>query len=329
MKEKFINKIVVGESVNDCFILKSISPDKNGDYAIVLADKTGEVSGLLPKSCFSNGMESLKGCAVDIVGIVTNQGKNPFVKCRSISAATNYKLSELLNGLPDEKIQEYKTIIRAVQGCIRNPHYKMLVDHCLTDEVLEKLAKFPASLNSYGKYAGGALASCAIVSDMAVHMGQIYVQLGNGIYSKDFQWSLLLTAALLHTYGNLKFIVPDAPFKKTDIGNSMGLLAVMQLSIQEMCNAKQIPLSEAEFADLINTLNASILATSNIKAVNKEGIMLRHIISLYNECDVFDCEVAASDFSGTNTTWSGKLGRVIQAVPLSRLDNEKEGGSDV
>lgn len=322
MSKKFIKDLVVGESLNEVFILKSISTDRNNDYSIVLADKTGEINGYIPKACYSASIDTLVGNPVMFNGIVSNMGKSPYLKCRSISVATSFKMSDLMYGLPEEKKEAYKVIIRTIQAYVKNPHYKALVDSCLTDEVLDKLGILPATLSSYGKYPGGALASCAVVSDMAVHMGKIYLNLGNGIYTKDFQWSLLLTAALLHTYGNIRFITNEVPFKKTDIGNCMGLLAILQQSLQELCVKEQIPLTDEEFADLINTLHASIYASSPIKAVNKEGVMLRHIISLFNECDVFDCEVANTDFGEGKSAWSGKLKRMIQPSPLS--DNMEE-----
>lgn len=326
MSKKFVKDLVVGESVNDVYILSELSEDKNGDYSITLSDKTGTINGLLPKSCFSRGMDTLVGAPVTFCGIVTNMGKSPYLKCRSLAIATCYKMSELVSGLSPAKKEEYIAIIRSIQEYIKNPHYKSLVDVCLTDEVLEKLATLPATLASYGRYAGGALASCAVISDMAVYIGKIYWKLGNGIYSRDFQWSLLLTAALLHTYGNIRYITADVPFKKTDVGNSMGLLAILQQSLQEICVSKQLTITDEEFADLINTLHASIYGTSSIKAVNKEGVMLRHIISLYNECDVFDHEVANADFGDGKSAWSGKLQRMIQAEPLSESSKDKQDG---
>jgi len=326
MSKKFVKDLVVGESVSDVFILTALSEDKNGDYSITLSDRTGTINGLLPKNCFSRGMETFVDAPVMFCGIVTNMGKSPYLKCRSLAIATSYKMSELMGGLSSAKKEEYIAIIRSIQEYIKNPHYKSLVDACLTDEVLNSLAALPATLASYGRYAGGALASCAIVADMAVYVGKIYGKLGNGIYTRDFQWSLLLTAALLHTFGNIKYIANGVPFRKTDVGNSMGLLAILQHSLQEICVSKGLEITNEEFADLINTLHASIYYTSSIKAVNKEGVMLRHIISLYNECDVFDCEVANADFSESKTAWSGKLQRSIQAEPLFENTKEKQDG---
>lgn len=322
----YVKSLAIGQSLNECYILKSLTLRQDGDYNVLLSDRTGDVEGILGKIRFSDSMEALVGCPVQVVGCVTNRGVHPLVKCHNLSLAQKYDMSELVNGLVKEKKEEYMSIIRAIQEYIKNPHYKALVDACLTDEVLDKLGTLPATLSSYGKYPGGALASCAIISDMAIYIGKIYLKLGNGIYARDFQWSLLLTAALLHTYGNIKYITADVPFKKTDVGNSMGLLAILQHSLQEICVSKQLTITDEEFADLINTLHASIYGTSSIKAVNKEGVMLRHIISLYNECDVFDNEVANADFSKDKSAWSSKLKRMIQAEPLCESTKEKQDG---
>ena len=187
---------------------------------------------------------------------------------------------------------EYKAIIRKCQSHVHTPGFKQLLSITLTEENLDKLASMPATLNYYGVYKGGALAGAALISRMVLDSGIDYVKYFNGLHQRNIDWSLLLTASLLNTFGVLHYLTPEAPFRKTQTGVDRGYSSILQSVLEKIVNVNDIPLKEEELSRLINVIICSVASRTGVKATTKEGILLRHTLALYAELDMLDYGVS-------------------------------------
>lgn len=286
-----IKDIVIGEKLeNAYFVLKSLHL-KDGEYIATFADKTGETEGRIREELVTDDIKSSVKGAVKITAIA-KPGKElaPLLQVKKIAYAKpgEYKSSELFDGLSEEKISEYKEIIRMCQSYVHHDGYKKLLAIVLTEENLNKLSVMPATLNYYGIYKGGALAGAALISRMVLDTGTDYVKYCNGLHQQNIDWSLLLTASLLNTFGVLQYLTPEAPFRKTQTGVDRGYPSVLQSMLERIVISNGIPLREEELSKLINVITCSVASRTGVKATTKEGILLRHTLALYAELDMLD-----------------------------------------
>lgn len=290
-----VKDIVIGEKIEHVyFVLKSLHL-KNGVYMVTLSDKTGEAEGMIREDLVTDEIKTSVGGAVKITAIAKPGNElRPLLQIKEISKANpgDYKSSELFDGLSEEKISEYKEIIRMCQSYVHHEGLKQLLAVTLTEENLNKLASMPATLNYYGLYKGGALAGAALISRMVLDSGIDYVKYFNGLHQRNIDWSLLLTASLLNTYGVLQYLTPEAPFIKTQIGVDRGYPSILQSMLERTVITHNIPLKDEELSRLINIITCSVASRTGVKATTKEGILLRHTLALYAELDMLDYGVS-------------------------------------
>lgn len=317
MKRKmFINELVIGEKITDLIvILVYLKQPPEGGFFCVLRDKTGEIdavgNGILPENLLDAANVAVKITAICIPG----ENRKPILRLKSICLAdrSEYQSSDLVQGLSKEKIGEYISLIHKRQKNVRHDGYSRLLTCCLDDATLQQLANMPATLGFYGRYPGGALAGAACIAEMVTQAGCTYVTQHNGLYPVNINWSLLLTAALLNTYGVLGYLTPEAPYKKTAIGVDRGYTSILQSKLEHIIYVNQLPLLEAEVSRLLNVICCAVSQRTSIKATSKEGILLRHMLALYAELDMLDCCIAeqASDENDDEYFYSQFLRRYI------------------
>lgn len=301
-----IKEITIGQKLEEqCFVLKSIRP-QNGFYQLVLADKTSEVDAMAREDLISTEIKSFLKGVVKVTAIAKPGNENlPLLQVKAIAKAEpkEYESSELFDGLSEEKIAEYKKIIRQLQVYVHHEGFKKLLSLTLTDEVLDRLATMPATLNYHGTYKGGALASAALISLMVKDAGVEYVEHFNGLHQRNIDWALLLTASLLNTYGVLNYITPEAPFRKTQIGVDRGYSSVLQSMLERMIIKHDLPITEEELSKLLNIITCSVSFKTGIKATTKEGILLRHSLALYAELDMLDLGISEFEPESEDETY--------------------------
>ncbi len=292
MKErKCVKDIIIGDRFNnDTFCLKELKTMPDGGAKLTLSDKTGEITGEISPERFLSEYNEWTNNAVKITAIaVDTTGMKPHLLVRNIAlAGTNeYSANELFMGLSKETIDEYLSMIKRTMEYVTHPGFRTLLDVAFTDIALQRLSSLPATINRFGTYAGGALAEAALVSEMCMRSCIAYVNHGNGLYSGGIDWSLLLTGALLCSYGNLRYLT-DMPWKRTAAGMQRGYISTLQSSIEELIRNHNIPIDELDLAKLLNILGASVSFKTEVKSSCKEGIVLRHTMHIYQEMDILD-----------------------------------------
>jgi hypothetical protein len=293
-----INEMIIGEKLDNCFLVMCGILESNEGYTLNLKDKSGEIHGLLRKELFSPELKGYVGGVVKLSAVVKpSKGRVPELNIKSIEIAdtSEYNPLDLFEGLSKEKIDEYVTILRICTSQIKHPGYKQLAETLLTEENLQKLASVPASLAYYGRYKGGALAGAANITIMARDVGIEYVKHFNGLNTRTIDWSLILTASVLNTIGVLSYITPIEPFKKSPLGVEKGYVGCTQSLIERTVLQNDIPLTELEVARLLNVLTSAVALKTCVKATTKEGIILRHVVALYAELDMLDFGVATHE----------------------------------
>lgn len=311
----YINELMIGSKVNVILALVSIKECADNTLFCELKDKTGTISGSIRDNTVFESLRAQVGAAVKITGIVKpGDNRKPMLSIKTICAAdkSEYRSSDLFDGLSKEKIEEYKALISNLKRHIKHPGYRCLVDAALDDTTLEKLSQLPATLGYYGRYRGGALAGSAVVAEMVKQTGCTYVTHYNGLHAGNIDWSLLLTAALLNTLGVINYITPEAPFSKTPVGIERGYISVLQSMIEKTVLINNIEISDLDVSRLLNTIGCSVSKRTAVRATSKEGILLRHVLAMYAELDMFDYglnEIQPEE--GSDYVYSNQLNRYI------------------
>lgn len=286
-----LKDIVIAEKVSDmCVCLKRLS-EKDGVYHAVFSDVTTSVDGLIRSDLVTDEIKSCVGGAVKLSAVVKpGAGREPIFNVKQIKKAnqSEYKSSDLFDGLSEEKIAEYISIIKQSMNQVKHEGFRRLLEVSLTDETLEKLSHMPATLAYYGRYKGGALAGAAVITKMVKDCGIDYVMHFNALHQGNVNWSLLLTASLLNTLGVLNYITPEVPFSKTAVGIERGYCSVLQSMLEKLVYQHNVPVSDVDLSRLLNVINCAVAQKTSVKATSKEGILLRHVLAMYAELDMLD-----------------------------------------
>lgn len=326
MKKIFIQDMATGNILlKEPFVINEITEDRKV-IRVLLSDRTGMVDAVLLKndnSSLALVKENLGGVFLITGPVLKKDGqvKVREVKIREIEIAHKFLPHELYEGLTNEKKQDYISEIKALFNKVIHKGYRSLLDACLSDDVLNKLAEYPATHGFYGVYIGGALAATCTVTYMAINCAVAYVKRGNGISTQPPDWSLLITASLLHQVGRLAFFDPNDPFKKSPRGVAMNYFSTLQSLLEEVIREHEIPLTEMEIAMLLNVLNVATSNRTSTRSVSKDGTILRSVLRLYGECDAYDwCVANAEVDEGATYVYDGHTNRYY----LSSVINPEE-----
>lgn len=309
----------IGEKISGiCLCLKSLTQRNDGNYFAVFSDKSGEICGSIRNELITDDIKSLVKGVVCISAVVKPGNERiPTLNIKEILRADKdkYKTSEIFDGLSEEKIAEYKKIIEVAKLNVKHEGYRKLLDVALDEASLKKLSEMPATLSYYGTYKGGALAGATLITLMCKDSGVEYVTHFNGLHQGTLNWSLLLTASLLCTYGVLNYITPIEPFQKTPIGVDRGYCSILQSMLERLCILHEIPLTDEELSRLLNVLSCAVSKRTSVKATTKEGILLRHCLALYAELDMLDYGVSEHEKEDSEESYfyAKNLNRYISA----------------
>ncbi len=293
---RYIKDIAIGDKLTDCiFVLKKLVKTTKGDYSAVLADKTDTIPAVMAAERFERSMPDMVGGAVCLNGVVLNgTDMAPYVKIKSMTKAKagSFKTSDLFQGLSEKRIAEYKGAIRDTISHIPNEACKLLCEKALSDEVLDTLSRMPASIGFHGRYSGGALATAATVSKMAIQAGVQYQNWNNGLYGTALNWSVLVTASLLHTLAVKEYFAHEQPWNKTEIGMNRGYFSLLQSDIEAVIHENSIQLDERLLSCILNVLGCAVSMKTSVKATCPEGILFRHTLMAYEDLDMLAEETA-------------------------------------
>lgn len=293
MKKLFVKDLKIGMPIlNELFCIKEFSAEKG---TFILTDRSGSVDALLvePTDALLELIQTNIGSVFEVSGAVLNNPSQTtalscLVKVRELSLASEFRPEDIFDGISPERVEFYIQQINAAKENIHHKGYRQLVDYCLSEETLRKLGNYPATHAFYGVYVGGALAATCSVTWMCMNCLASYVKRGNGISTQPPDWSLLVSAGLLHQIGRLKYFDENDPFKKSTRGVILNYFSTLQSTIEDAIRCNNFELSEEDIAKLLNTLNVATSGRTDTKAITKDGTVLRYILHLYSECDAYD-----------------------------------------
>lgn len=314
----FVNMIKEGEYLKDqIFLLSRLKQDVN-DYSLELSDSSGSIRGVIPKDAWVQEFDSFNNCVVSIRGVVLIEQGTIFVKLKNIVLADKsmYASRDIFLSIPDDVLKLYQSNIQKQIERVNNPNYKQLLHSCFTQEAMSKMYLMPATISQHCTLRGGMLEAIALITTQVVDFGVNYVKLANRIYSSNLNWDLLITASLLHNYGNFDFFTEEYPFKRTDIGIHLGYTSTLQGVIDEIIISTQNPITKKERAVLFGLLNQVSGYKADSKAVCNEGIILKGIFELYAILDMCDFE-KSGNLIGSGVVYSPKMRRYIDTEQLT------------
>lgn len=314
MQKKFAKDLIIGEAFEGVpFQLFSIVGSTDRDIKVLFSDRSGTVAGSISKTVLEDMLLSEHvGKVFSLTASVLVEKKEPLVVVRELSLTDNYLPAEIYSGLDEAKKAEFVELIRSAMARFTHKGYLSLVEHCLTDETLAKMGTIPATHGYYGCYVGGALAATVAVTYMMMSSMASYVNKGNGITTKAPNWNVLLAGTLLFCYGRIDYCEENDPFKKSARGVAMNYFSTLQHAIETVIYRHNIDLTEQEIANLLNVLAVAVSTKTDTKAVSKDGVILRHIVRLYGECDAVDFQMANhSAEEGEEYFYSRKLSRYL------------------
>lgn len=298
-KSKFIKDItMIGTKVTEePFSLSKVIDERDGKCYVKIADSTGSLTASIPEVLARQvDIKSIsEGSVLKLTGVYMNDGMMRVLVVSAATLCNDFVPAELFAGITNEEILSCKKGIREIISGITNPGYRALCESCLTDEVLDRMAELPATLNLYGKYNGGCLVATNAVSHMVLSSMASYTKRGNSFSTIRPKWNVMMSASLLFLYGNIEFFTEQAPYKRTKIGVSIGYMALLQQMLETKVHQEHILLTAEEMAELLNILRVSVETNTSIRATSKEGSVLRHILALYIDSESFDWDVTTHE----------------------------------
>lgn len=315
-----ISEVIIGNKINDVYRLLDIK--QSGDQVFMQITDASDIEGLpavISIGRFEKNMMSWKDSAVYFEGVVLpGPNMKPTIKVINMRLAkkSEYIVRDIFNGISEAAKKDYIMQIKNIIKATPNIGCRQLLEAILTEEILEKLSVYPASLNFHGRYRGGALAATAMVTRLVVSTGNELYKHKNGLYNIKIDWSILATASLLHAVGVLDYIQLQ-PLQKTVSGLQRGYLSILQSTIEKAVYKNNVAISDDTLSAILNALAAAVPMKSEVKATSEEGTILRHSLLLYEEVDrLSDCKGNHQNVDGENAFYDKRLNRMIISQQL-------------
>jgi 3'-5' exoribonuclease len=223
MKKKFVNELVLSETVDDIFLLKekSLVRKKDGEYflSMVFADKTGTIKGVAWEHVerLSSGVSS--GDYVRVQGTIGEYKASRQISVRGLEPVSPDKIrSEDFMPATRRNPQQMFDRLKKISETVETGHFKKLLDLFWDDAgLVEKFIKAPAAKKMHHAYLGGLLEhtlSLALLAEKVVeHYGGI---------DKD----LLLTGAMLHDIGKISEFEYERSIDYSDEGRLISHIVI-------------------------------------------------------------------------------------------------------
>ncbi len=326
---KKVSLYAIGDAVADgIFVLKKLYKSGNGGYNAVLSDRESELPATLSEERYEKFMDDLIGSAVQVNGVVLNgTDMTPYVKIKSLMKAdgSQYKPSDLFQGLDEQTTRKYTDSIKKIITQIPAAECRALCESILTEEKLSMLSMMPASVGYHGRYAGGALATTATVTNMVVQAGTQYTKLNHGLYGKaNINWSVLATASLLHAVSVGEYYEREQPYNRTEIGLNRGYFSLLQKEIEDAVREKKIPLDDLTLARILNVLACAVSMKTSVKSTSPEGILFRHLLMAYEDLDMLAEDRAShEEQEGESMFFSARSRRYVVVSDESPATEQK------
>lgn len=261
-----------------------------------LYDKSGEVFARIPLANIAEGVSITEGIYVLSFSVILDvkEGEKTctVVKMEPAKAGDQFSPMDIYSGLSEEKISQYKGIVRGCAGVVRQwemdkygePRYFKVLHAYFTNAEMDILSRRPASVLDCGRFYGGALALVANVAEQCRMNREISEEMSHGLYRTETDYSLMLTACLLCMAGEKEYV--DDNMNKTQRGVVRGYHSLLQSRVEELIAASGI--NQYDGDRLLNTVHCMFHGGGKIKGVEKEATVCRMLLDLYRTSDMID-----------------------------------------
>jgi 3'-5' exoribonuclease len=205
-EKTFVSDIKEGQEISGAYLLVALRQrlTKNGKpyLKITLADKTGEIDGVIWEEALEKnpGAQNLK--EGDILKIVANSNLSRYSNQIELSVSQIIKLPcekfDIRQFLPstDKDIDQLAKELHALIDQISNIHLKKLMDMLFSNQDFSDAFKAaPAAKHYHHAYLGGLLEHSVNVAKLAIEFSSLYPVLDK---------SLLIAGAILHDVGKIQ-----------------------------------------------------------------------------------------------------------------------------
>lgn len=287
-KKVFIENLQIGEVyTGEVFGFKDFTLSKDGKrYEAVMYDRTGQMPASMP-AAYKEGLDDALvdgSYQVDISVKYENTGMVAMIKKIQKGSCGPF---ELVKGLSEDRRDYYnKLIAQAFKWvCEKDTSgvYSRILKAYLTPSRLSALAVKPAGCRSMGLYAGGALAVTATLPVLARDILIEHSRCANGLYDRDFDMVLVLTATLMSMCGIFAYV--DDDMNKSAVGYQVGYYGLCQRMVDMICLEHGISLSDERVCLLLNAIQCMVSARTGMKNVSREGMVCRSVYFMYRELD--------------------------------------------
>ncbi len=277
MKRNFARDLKKGDTVDDAFfIAERYYGKKNVEYLIFnLQDKTGVIRGKI----FDN-IDKYIGIKehsfVWVKGTVEEYQGRPEIRISEITEVEPKAVKREDFVLTSKR--NLDQMVKEVLGyCaqVENPFLAQLLNSFFSDpEFLAQFRECPAAKRAHQAYLGGLL-------EHTVYLGRL-VQAAKEIYPEEFDFSLLMTGALLHDIGKIKEYEYDVDINLSTQGKLIGHICLGYAMVRE--KIREIKDFPADLADktlhLILASHGELEQGSPVLPKIPEAFFLYHIDNL-------------------------------------------------
>ena len=289
MKNIYVSQIsdYTASMIEDEFYVVALSKsvtDKSGIpyYRLVLADKTGAITGIVWDQHMEQISENLIHTIVRIKAeVFNNKTRGVELIISEIKKVECSDISDFINRLDDQLKNKYFTTLRKMGEMVKNTSYKQLISIMISEN--ENILKdAPLSLIVPCNYNGAVLVQIVSVTSIAVQIARSQNSLTYPPYKKgtEIDSDLIITGTILATIGNINRF---SSFPISTIAASTSLLTSELQAIQllEKCLKNDtILISDNEKNTLYNIIHT--VHNNSIKPRIREAAIIRSAYQNYN-----------------------------------------------
>ena len=315
-KKIFINELVEGRQISDCFLVarKSLAETRAGKpyLALTLVDRTGEIEARAWDRAVELDNIAGVGDVIQVQARVTSyQGRLQF----GVSGFKRLEPEqvEMADFMPSGKRStvEMREELGSLIAAVGDAGLKGLLNRLFSGKLLEEFCRAPAAKKMHHAWLGGLLEHSLSVAGMALRTADHYPGLDR---------DLLLAGALVHDVAKVKeFSYQAPPFEYTDSGRLLGHLVLGAEMVREA--AAGIDELSGERLDMLLHLVLSHHGRHDFGApvlpMTPEAILLHHLDDMDAKMSYIDQLRDKQDEPG----WSDfqrPLERFLYLRPLER-----------
>jgi 3'-5' exoribonuclease len=218
----FVRDLIDGQDIDCVWLLKAredrVSRDGAKFMRVTLADRTGQLAGIMREGCEGVPPECGNGAVVRVLGrFVVDERYGPQVVLRALDPAApgERDLGELLDG-PPRSAGQMEADLRDLIATVQCPHLRALLDRVFSpaSETWAQFRDAPAAKRYHQAYRHGLLEHCLTVAQGVSSMSATFPGIDRDV---------AVTGALLHDIGKLDAYTSDPlAIDLTDLGKLCG-----------------------------------------------------------------------------------------------------------